>query len=224
MDVIEAIKARKSIRNFKADQVPQWVLRDVLEAAVRAPSSVNCQPWEFCVVTGEALQKIKQGNLEKMAAGAGADRDVKHKALEGIYRQRQVDLAVQLFGLMGIAREDRPKRTAWIQKGLRFFDAPAAIFVCTDAAMDERGPEFDIGSVTQTICLAALKYGLGTCIQGQGINYPDVVRRHTGLPESKRLMIAIAIGYPDWDFPANKLISEREPLDKITTWHGFNPK
>ncbi|MBM4433479.1 MAG: nitroreductase, partial [Chloroflexi bacterium] len=41
-------------------------------------------------------------------------------------------------------------------------------------------------------------------------------------PESKRIVIAIAIGYPDWDFPANKVESNREPLQNVTTWYGFD--
>lgn len=44
MDVIEALKARKSIRGFKKDPVPKDVLRLILEAAVRAPSGLNTQP------------------------------------------------------------------------------------------------------------------------------------------------------------------------------------
>jgi hypothetical protein len=46
------------------------------------------------------------------------------------------------------------------------------------------------------------------------------VRQIAGVPESKKLVIEIAIGYPDWDFPANKLQSTREPLDNIVTWRG----
>jgi nitroreductase len=73
----------------------------------------------------------------------------------------------------------------------------------------------------QTICLAALTHGLGTCIEDQGILFSDVVRKHTGIPESKRIMIAIAIGYPNGDFPANRLESTRESIENNTTWYGF---
>jgi hypothetical protein len=52
--------------------------------------------------------------------------------------------------------------------------------------------------------------------------YPEVIRRFTGISESKRITISISIGYPDWDFPANKLESKREPVEAITTWHGFS--
>ena len=64
-------------------------------------------------------------------------------------------------------------------------------------------------------------HGLGTCIESQGVSYPEVIRRFANIPESKRITISIAIGYPDLGFPANKLESKREPIESIVTWHGF---
>jgi hypothetical protein len=48
-----------------------------------------------------------------------------------------------------------------------------------------------------------MHYGLGTCIQDQGVMYPEVLRKLCNIPETKQIIIAIAIGYPNWDFPAN---------------------
>ncbi len=222
MDVIEAIRARKSIRGFKPDPVPKEVLREVLDIAARSPSGLNAQPWEITVVTGEVLNKIKQGNVEKLVSGEPINPDIAMKPFEGVYRQRQVELAIQIFQLMGIAKEDKEKRAEWMQRGFRFFDAPAAIILSVDRSLDESRPLFDIGAISQTICLAALNYGLGTCIEDQGIMFPEVVRKYTGIPESKRIIVSIAIGYPDWGFPANKLESKREPVESSTTWCGFD--
>ena len=220
MDVIEAIRARKSIRGYKPDPVPKEVLRKVLDTAIRSPSSLNTQPWEITVLAGEVLDSIKRGNIEKLASGTLPNPDIGGKPYEGVYRERQVGLAKQLFGLMGIAREDKEARARWMERGFRFFDAPAAVIISVDKSLGEYSM-FDIGAISQTICLAALKYGLGTCIANQGVMYPDVVRRFAGIPESKRIVISIAIGYPDWDFPANKLESTREPVENVATWHGF---
>jgi nitroreductase len=132
-----------------------------------------------------------------------------------------MELAVQLFQLMGIAREDRDKRAQWRQRGFRFFDAPAAIILSADNSLSDSRILLDVGLITQTICLAALNYDLGTCIGVQGVQYPEVVRKFTGIHKSKRIIVSIAIGYPDWDFPANKLESKREPVESITTWCGF---
>ena len=122
---------------------------------------------------------------------------------------------------MDIQREDKAKRAWWLERGFRFFDAPVAIIVVTDKTLSETGPLFDIGAVVQSICLAALNYGIGTCIEDQGVLYPDVARELAGIPDTKRIMIAVAMGYPDPDFPANRIKSTREPVDRVTTWVGF---
>ena len=218
MDLIEAIRTRKSIRGYKPDPVPKEILREILETANYSPSAMNTQPLEITVITGEVIEKIKQATLEKLSAGEAPTRPkVTRGPYTGTYRERQVAIGVQLFQLMGIAREDKEKKTEWMKRGLRFFDAPAAIIISTDESL---GPaaQFDVGAITQTIALVALNYGLGTCIQMQGVMYADVIRKYTGIPGSKEIVINITIGYPDWDFPANKVKATREPLEKVVTW------
>jgi nitroreductase len=223
MELIEAIRARKSIRDFKPDPVPKKVLREILEVATRAPSAMNTQPWEFSVIAGDALKRIKEANVAMLKSGAPAKVDhlVVGWPQDSVYRMRQVELAKQIFTLMDIPREDKEKRAQWLGRGFRFFDAPAAIIILADKTLSESGPCVDIGAVIQTICLVALTHGLGTCIEDQGILFSDVVRKYTDIPESKRMMIAIAIGYPNWDFSANRLESTRVSVDNITTWYGF---
>jgi len=224
MDIIEAVKKRKSIRGYKPDPVPRQVLEQMLELASHAPSAMNTQPWEFTVLTGEVLENVRRSNIELLKSGVSLNPEhvVAGWPRESIYRQRQVDLAKQLFQLMDIPREDREKRAKWLERGFRYFDAPAAIILSTDRCLGESGPLLDIGAVIQTICLTALHFGLGTCIEDQGTMYPQVIRRYAHIPESKRIIAAIAIGYPDWDFPANKVESAREPIKNVTTWLGFD--
>ena len=50
MEVFEAIKNRRSVRNYKAEPVPEEKLKKVLEAARLAPSAHNAQEWKFVVV------------------------------------------------------------------------------------------------------------------------------------------------------------------------------
>jgi nitroreductase len=223
MDVLDAIRRRKSIRGYKSDPVPKATLREILEIATRAPSAMNTQPWEFVVVTGETLRKIQKGCAEKF--NAGEDWQPEHHVIgwtnDSIYRMRQVDLAKHIFQIMDISREDKVKRAAWMERGFRYFDAPAAIVICVDKGLSEVGPILDVGAVMQNICLAALHFGLGTCIHDQGVMYPDVVKRYADIPESKRLIIAISIGYPDEKSVVNKVTSTREPIESLTKWIGF---
>jgi nitroreductase len=223
MDIIEAAKKRKSIRGYKPDPVPKRILEQILELATGAPSAMNTQPWEFTVLTGEILENVRRSNVDLLNSGAPPNPEhvVTSWPKESIYRQRQVDLAKQLFRLMDIPREDKEKRAKWLERGFRYFDAPAVIILSTDRCLSESGPLLDIGAAIQTICLTALHFGLGTCIEDQGTMYPQVLRKYAHIQESKRIIAAIAIGYPDWDFPANKVESEREPIQNVSTWFGF---
>jgi nitroreductase len=223
MNVIEAIHKRKSIRGFKADPVPKEILAKVLDAACRAPSAMNTQPWEFIVLTGDVLNRVRAAIVDKLNRNEPMrpDHHVVSWPNEGIYRDRQVDLAKKLFQLMDILREDKEKRAAWMERGFRFFDAPAGILILTDRSLSESGPLLDLGAAMQTLCLAALNFGLGTCIEDQGGLYPEVLREMAQIPDNKRIIISIAIGYPDWDFPANAVVTGRESLENNTRWVGF---
>lgn len=223
VDIITAINSRKSIRKFKPDPVPKEILVDILEAACRAPSAMNTQAWEFIVITGELLNNIRFEIVEKLNSGEPVkpDHEVVSWSHDSIFRRRQVDLAKSLFKLMDIQREDTEKRTNWLKRGFRFFDAPVGIILLTDKSLSKEGPLLYIGAAMQNLCLAALNYKLGTCIEDQAVLYPEVLRKHANIPDTKRIVIAIAIGYPDWNFPANELISTREPLENNTTSLGF---
>ena len=222
MELIEAIQQRRSIRAFTDKTVTRDTIMEILNIACRAPSAMNTQPWEFVVVSGEKLNKLRIAIVEKLNSGAPIQPDhlVVGWPKESVYTKRQITLAKQLFQAMDIPREDVEKRVWWLERGFRFFDAPMAIIIATDKVLGEAGPLLDLGTVMQNICLAALQFGLGTCIEDQGVLYPEVFREQAGVPPTKRLIIAIALGYPDPDFPANLICSEREPAENLTTWAG----
>jgi nitroreductase len=221
MDVIEAIKSRKSIRGFKKDPVPREVVQKILETALRTPSGMNTQPWEFVVAGGGALDQIREECSKLFNEGSFPTNDMLRQPFEGVYKQRQVALAMDIFKLMGIAREDKEARKQWMLRGFRFFDAPCQIVICAEKEMKYHLDMLAIGALLQSICLAALDLGLGTCIADQGIMYDQVWRKYANIPESKRLIAGISMGYPAPDFPANDLVSSREPLNSLTTWLGY---
>lgn len=70
MDMAEAIRSRKSIRGFKPDPVPREVLEQILDLARRAPSTMNTQPWEFVVLTGESSKRSRRRMSESSEAGS----------------------------------------------------------------------------------------------------------------------------------------------------------
>lgn len=220
MELKEAILTRRSIRGFLDKPVPKDIISDILKTACRAVSANNIQPWEFAVVSGDVLKQI---GAENAAAFCNHEpEDYADEPFEGVYRKRQIGVAKQLFRAMDIARGDRERRDWWTQRGFRFFDAPAAIILYMDAKLNEAACRFDMGCVAQNICLAAMVHGIGTCVEDQAIMYQKSLRTHLGIPADKRFVTGIALGYPDPQFAANHIISEREDLERITHWHGFD--
>jgi nitroreductase len=225
MQLFEAIDRRISIRAYKPEPVPSAVLTDLLRIATKAPSGVNKQPWEFFVVSGAPLEKFRQANVSEYRGGRRPAPEMPVSAIKGVapslsgpFRERQVALAKQIFQAVGITKEDRAGQAAWNESMLRFYDAPAIIILVVDRILDDEWPIIDIGLVSQNICLAALEYGLGTCIMRAIVDYPDLVREAAGIPDSKRIIVGIAIGYPDEDHPANQVRCPRESIEKMVTF------
>lgn len=219
MELKQAILTRRSVRGFLDRPVSKEIIEDILRTATRAVSANNTQPWEFAVMTGDVMKKVAADNMAHFERGEAEDfPDI---PFEGVYRKRQVDVAKQLFGAMDIERGDKEKRHWWMGRGFRFFDAPAAIILMMDASLDESTCRFDVGCVAQNICLAAMEHGLGTCVEDQAIMYQTGLREILRIPEDKRFVSGIAIGYADPEFPANGVISERADIDEITSWYGF---
>lgn len=223
MEFEELVAARRSIRGYKPDRVPRQLIDEIIEIAKGAPSSMNTQPWYAYVVTGEPLERIRRGNTHNMISGVPPRRDFPMKeAYEGIHRERQIEIAVQLFEEMGITREDKAGRQDWVMRGFRQFDAPVSIVLTYDKILEPAAiSQFDLGAICYGIVLAAWERGLGTVINGQGIMQSAVVREHAGIPDDQNIMICIAMGYPDDEFAANRVKSRRAPNETFVTWVGF---
>ncbi|QUD87696.1 nitroreductase [Phenylobacterium montanum] len=219
----DVVLGRRSIRGFKPEGVPKTVIREVIELAMRAPSSLNTQPWNFYVVAGAPLDRIRVGNTERNLAGVPASREVRsHGDYVGPHRERQIEIAKQLFGAMGIERDDKVKRTDWVLRGFRQFDAPVSVVITYDRSIHggDIGP-FDCGGVVNALVNAAWSRGLGCVINSQGIMQSPVVREHAGIPDDQVIMICVAMGYPDDRFPANAVVSRRKPVDEAVVFVGF---
>lgn len=223
MNFTELVKARKTIRGFQKKPVPQELIDEIIAVAKWAPSSMNTQPWHVHVVTGEPLERIRQGNTDNMMNGVPHQRDFPMKEeYEGEHRKRQIAIAVQLFEAMGIARDDKVKRTDWVMRGFRQFDAPVSLVLTYDKKLEPAAiSQFDLGAFSHALVLAAWERGLGCVINGQGIMQSSVVHQHAGIPDDECIMICIAMGYPDDSFEANHVKSVREDNPNFVRYVGF---
>ena len=224
MEYDEVVMGRRSIRGYKKDPVPKDLIREIVQMAGRAPSSMNTQPWHFHVVTGEALDKIREGNTERNIGGVPPSREIRqHGRYEGVHRDRQKEIAVQLFDSMGIAWGDKERRQDWVLRGFRQFDAPVSIVVTFDKDLENNDIAiFDCGAVTNALVNAAWSRGLGAVINGQGIMQSPVVREHAKIPDDQIIMSCVAMGFPDDSFSANAVVSTRRGVDDVVNFVGFS--
>ena len=221
----DVILGRRSIRGYKPDPVPQELIKEILTLAMRAPSSMNTQPWNFYIITGEPLDRIRAGNTERNMSGVPQSREFRigSAPFAGQHRERQIGVAKQLFTAMGIARDDKDGRQDWVLRGFRQFDAPVCVIVTYDRTlhgMDDA--PFDCGAVATALVNAAWSRGLGAVINSQGIMQSPVVRQHAGVAEDQVIMKSIALGWPDETFPANAVVSERKSVAEATVFVGFD--
>ncbi len=222
----DVILGRRSVRGYTAEPVPRALIEEVLTLAMRAPSSMNTQPYHFHVVGGAALDAIRAGNTERMLGGVPQSREFRTgAAFTGAHRDRQVGVAKQLFTAMGIARDDADARQDWVMRGFRQFDAPVCVIITFDRDLaDSDDTVFDCGAVATLLVNAAWSRGLGTVINSQGIMQSPVVREHAAIPDGQVIMKSIALGWPDAQFPANAVVSERRTVDEAAVFIGFEPQ
>ena len=223
MDFDQVVQGRRSIRGYLNKPVPKALVREVLALAMRAPTSLNTQPWNFFVVSGTVLDRIRQGNVERNLAGVPHSREFRMGPdYTGAHRDRQIGVAKQLFGAMGIARDDHTQRQDWVMRGFRQFDAPVSIVVTYDRSIygSDVAP-FDCGGVVNCIVNTAWSRGLGTVINSQGIMQSPVVRAEACIPDDQVIQTCIAMGWPDDSFPANAVVSLRKSLDEAAVFLGF---
>ncbi len=220
----DVVQQRRSIRGYLDKPVPKALIREVLALAMRAPTSYNTQPWNFTIVTGEVLDRIRQGNVERTVSGVPDSREFRTgPGYDGVHRERQIGVAKQLFAAMGIAREDKDLRHDWVLRGFRQFDAPVSIVVTYDRSIygSDVAP-FDCGGVVNAIVNAAWSRGLGCVINSQGIMQSPVVRAQAGIADDQVIQTCIAMGWPDTSFPANAVVSHRKSVDEAATFVGFD--
>ncbi len=218
MNVKESVEMRRSIRAFKKESVSREILQEILQTALRAPSWGNTQPCLVTVVGGQVLQSMIRSFLEKVSAGEPPGPEIEFpKDWPEALARRYKENGKKLFEVLGIGREDREKKDHHRLNMFRFFGAPQAVYLHVDKRL---GPYaiLDTGLLAQNLALLAAEKGVGTCFLGVSVLYPDVVRRHTGIPDSDKIVIGMAIGYPDWEAPINRFQSEREPFENLVRW------
>jgi nitroreductase len=219
MDVFQAVTARRSIRKFKPDPVPEGLLREILEAARWSPSWGNTQPWEIVVVSGDSLDRLKEAYRQKLTQGVVPQPDTPMpEAWPERFKQRYTEVGKVVLTSLGIARGDHEARLRYGVEMYMFFSAPCLMLLCVDKALAREYAMLDVGAIQQTICLLAHARGLGSCILAAAARYPEAIREIVPALTEKAVISGIALGYPDREAAINHFPRERAALDDFTVW------
>lgn len=220
LSAIAAVTGRKSVRRFLPDPVDVGVIRAIIEAASRAPSGTNIQPWQVHVVTGEARDRLAQaGRAAAEAERFSLEYVYVPERLEEPYRSRRRKVGFDLYALYGVDRDDMAARKTAMLRNYDFFGAPVGLFVTMNRAM-ALGAWLDCGMFLQSIMVVARGFGLETCPQQAWCDVGAVVHAELSIPDSQILLSGMALGRIDPDAPENTLVSERVGVDEFSTWHS----
>lgn len=214
MDITAAVEQRRSVRAFLDTEVEPGKLNALLRLAGRAPSAINLQPWEVTVVSGQERHRlsnllVKRLRERRISCSPGAKRPLPPLFLE---RQRELMQALQRALGPGQAFE------TFINEGsCRFYGAPAALIVSVDEVFSS-ARLLDLGIFVGYLLLGAEAMGLGTCPIGLVSAFDEEIRELINLKETKRVVIAVAVGYPDSSAPVNRVRSTRADLSSFVRW------
>ena len=215
MELLKAIKERKSIRAFKPDPIPKEKIEEILGSSIHAPSAINLQPWEFIVLTGDEKERLSRRLIKAYKEKQIACSPGNVKPLAKTFAKRgakTLELMNPFFEEMGV-RSDQ-----FINEGsCNFYGAPVAILLCLDDSFP-KARMVDIGLALGYLVLVAHELGLGTCPIGLITAYEDEIKDLLNIPENKNVVIGVALGYPDGNTPINRFKSQRDDLEKFVRW------
>jgi nitroreductase len=219
MELQEAIRNRRSIRQFLAKPVSKEIIQALIAQSLWAPSWGNTQPWEIVVVSGEKMEEFKKKNKETLIAGTEARTDIPMPQVwPAAYLDRYKNLGKSVLSSLAIDREDKEARLQHFVRMFGLFDAPALILLTVDKELSLEYGMLDIGIFLQTFCLLAHDKGLGTCIMAAIVSYADLVRKLFSIPENKTIVMGAVLGWPDPEAPVNHFKRQRGSLDEFVKW------
>jgi len=207
-DLEQTIRERHTTRMFLPRPVPRELVDDALCLAVCAPSNSNIQPWHVVFASGAARDRLVAAMLDEARR-----RPPEIPRLPESFQHYRKELGAQVYGAMGIAIEDKAGHAAAVLRNWEFFRAPLAGIVCMHRDL---GPAdaLSVGMFLQTLLLALTARGLGTAVEVSVAGYPEIARAQLAIPAELSILCGLAVGYPDPDFPANKLHIGREAIGK----------
>jgi nitroreductase len=218
------MQGRRSVRAFLPTPVPRETVEAILNAAARAPSGTNTQPWTVHVLMGASLQRL--GSAIAAAYDDPTER-AKHTEAYPYYPTKWISPFVDrrrkvgwdLYGLLGIGRDDKARMHAQHRRNYTFFDAPVGLMFTINRVL-QQGSWLDYGMFLQGVMLAARARGLDTCPQAAFTQFHRLILEHVGAGEDEALVCGMSLGHADPAAIENSLVTERAPASAFARFHG----
>ena len=218
MEVLEGIKTRRSVRGFKPEPVPKDVINKILETVSNTPSYTNTQPWEVVIVGGKKRDELSKIIFDLAKANAPTNPDLPMpKSWPVANEARSGEHGARRLATLGIAREDAEGRERLRLMNFEFYGAPCVAFLFIDGSMGEWSI-FDMGLFAQNFILAAHSLGVESVLQASVTNYAPEIKKFLGVPDSKKLIICIPLGYIDEKAKLNAYRSIKQKAEEFTKW------
>ncbi|MEM7097764.1 MAG: nitroreductase [Pseudomonadota bacterium] len=217
MNVSDAVKARRTIRGYKTDSVPQETIQEILNIARHAPSNSNIQPSHIAIFSADAKEKLRAAILAEFDEGKPPYPTWPSGGvgLHGIYKERRRACGFGYYDTMGVSRENKPGQRALLRKNWEFFGAPHVAFFSMPDTM-HRANAVDMGIMLQTLMLLMTERGISCIPQGALASYPGPVYEMADIPEGNAILFGLSFGYADEDAQINQVIMDREPAENFS--------
>lgn len=222
ISVTQAILERRSARAFLSRPVPAGLVQEIVDVARRTASSSNMQPWRLAAMAGPDLDRLRVAVRRSLAANPsaeGSEYKIYAPNLKDPYNRRRIKCAEDLYGTIGIPRENKMGRLMQFARNFDFYGAPVGMILSIDRTM-EHGQWADVGMFLQSILLLAHERGLAACPQAAWAAMHRTVREHLSLPEEFIVFCGVSLGYADPSQPINSLVTERAALEEIAEFRG----
>ena len=215
-----AITSRRSIRAFLSTPVPRTTIEEILAVASRSPSGTNTQPWKVTVLTGDAKARL---SAAIQAAYDDPTQRVAHTEeyayyptqWQSPYIDRRRKVGWDLYGLLGISKDDKARMHAQHGRNYDFFGAPVGLIFTIDRVM-QQGSWLDYGMFLQSVMVAARARGLDTCPQAAFTQWHRIIGEQLQLPPTEMLVCGMSLGHADPSAVENTLRTDREPVAGFT--------
>ena len=220
MEFEKVVRGRRSIRAYTDEPVPETLVREILDEARWAPSSRNTQAWSVWILSGGALERFKASFKAAVERGEPDAQDIPG-TVTGDWPEACSARAVELMKTRAATLEAAGEESGPAASMARMadcFGAPVLLVFGFESCLSDASACYDTASLALSVCLAAHDKGLGTCQSTTLVRYPGLLREVLPGSAEAKMVVAVTLGWPDPEAPANTFARSRAPLDELVTW------